>query len=122
MTERYGSQSVDRFEQIIKYCINNNKLFILSNIPKKDWSLSGQDDQFHREQFLYFKDKYKITFFDFAKQFSTLSKDEFSRYWLKFDGHWSQAGSDFYASEFFKQFKVMLKQKKINKFTHSSVE
>ena len=104
----YPSHKINRLYEIIEYCKNNNKEVIITSIPNKesigrDYVSKNQKSIQHIE-LSYIAKKYNTLYFDGFEVYDEFSKEEIDSYWLKYDGHWNQKGSDLYANSFARWF------------------
>lgn len=86
----------DQVEQIIEWCLANNKDILLISVPHKDRHRLKSPNK-HRHQMQFLSRKYQIPLFDGYQLFDSLSPDDHRDHWFRYDGHWNQTGADYFA-------------------------
>lgn len=90
-----GEQRIKKLENILDYCNLNNKKFLFATIPEINDLKKGITKNIEHQTLV---NHYNIPYFD---GHDILSKS-YESYYLKYDGHWNQNGSNLFADSLVK--------------------
>ena len=100
---RYGEQFA-LFRDIMNYCRDHNIPVVLASIPGRDSAQAaaeskGTRETPHQREVRVLAESFGARYMDGYAPFTKVPPEDIDgRYWLRFDGHWNQAGSDLFAA------------------------
>ena len=100
---QYGPAQFGLLQQIMGYCRDHGIPVILASVPGRDTvrafaESKGRDETPHQRETRALAAHFGALYMDgYAPFGQVLPADIDERYWLKFDGHWNQAGSNLFA-------------------------
>ena len=104
MEKSYGAQQFGFLLEMVAYCRAHNIPVVLASIPTRDGARNvaaskGATETAHEREIKSLAVHLGTLHFDGYHPFSVVAPEDIDRiYWLKYDGHWNQAGSDLFAA------------------------
>ncbi len=104
MEQSYGARQFGFLLEMLAYCRARDIPVVLASIPTRDGArnvaaTSGGAETAHEREVKSLAHHLKTLHFDGYRPFSVVAPEDVDRiYWLKYDGHWNQAGSDLFAA------------------------
>lgn len=102
LKQKLGRRKLGMLREIVAWCKQENKPLVLTSIPAKKLLLDTESGQknWHQLEMELIAETYELPYFDGYEVFKNLSPEELDTYWLQYDGHWNQKGSDLFADTF----------------------
>lgn len=99
LKERYGMEKLEMLSQIINACKERSVPVIIASVPSLSGIIQSKNHRMlHQAELTWISDYYGVHYFDGYALFNGFSKDKLiQEYWLRYDAHWEQRGSDFFA-------------------------
>lgn len=100
---KYGAVQFAKFAEIMDYCRANRIPVILASIPSHDAAVAvakaaGREETGFQREIRSLAGHFGALYVDGHAPFAVVPPADINRrYWLKYDGHWNQAGSDLFA-------------------------
>lgn len=99
---RYGPEASARFREIMTYCRDHGIPVLLVAIPGREDATAaaeGKPDTANQKEVRTLAEAYGASYLDGHTAFAGIPPGDVDlRYWLKYDAHWNQAGSDRFAA------------------------
>ena len=99
----YGPTQFALLRQIMAYCREKNIPVVMASIPSREEAkqaaaTKGAQEGAHQRETRALAEAFGALYMDGAAPFASVDADDIDRrYWLKYDGHWNQAGSEIFA-------------------------
>lgn len=100
---KYGAMEFGLFREMMDYCRDHGIPVILASVPRRDEAhmLAESQGAIETPQELEVRalaEQYRALYLDGHALFAHVPPEDIDgRYWLKYDAHWNQAGSDLFA-------------------------
>lgn len=99
---RYGPEASARFREIMTYCRDHGIPVVLAAIPGRadaTAAAQGKPETANQKEVRTLAAAYGASYLDGHAPFAGVRPEDIEeRYWLKYDAHWNQAGSDLFAA------------------------
>lgn len=99
LKRKLGDVKFNMLDEILTWCKQNEKQVILTSVPSRAL-LSEREagtKNWHQQEMKLISKNWGTTYFDGYDVFKGAEPGMVDKYWLKYDGHWNQQGSDLYA-------------------------
>ncbi|MBX7200082.1 MAG: hypothetical protein K1X51_12005 [Rhodospirillaceae bacterium] len=98
---RYGPEASARLREIMAYCRDRGIPIVLAAIPGREDAKAAaerQPETANQKEVRVLAEAYGALYMDGHAPFANVPPGDIDeRYWLKYDAHWNQAGSDLFA-------------------------
>lgn len=97
LKQKLGSLKFNMLSEMLTWCMENDKQVILASVPSRKLLADRQSGRqnWHQQEMGIISTHWIIPYFDGYSVYS--GEATVDKYWLKYDGHWNQQGSDLYA-------------------------
>lgn len=99
---RYGPEASARLREIMTYCRDHGIPVVLAAIPGRDdatAAAAGEPETGNQKEVRALAEAYGALYMDGHAPFARVRPEDIDgRYWLKYDAHWNQEGSDLFAA------------------------
>ena len=101
--KQYGEEKFQMLDSMLNYCKHRGKDVILISIPFEEGLIQNKTGRITGMQveMNFLSEYYQVKYFDGYAAFSQLNPDEMHEYYLPYDQHWNQRGSDLFAKKFY---------------------